>query len=283
MFKKLKQVIEIKLSKLKKSLPKETHEITSWSDTVEEYTAICRLAAKNDDVFKTFKRSQEYRRVLEHVTEELGRQYLDVIQNEGKDLLAYFPRFKQNDSLGSPFKFNYGKDSFSSTTLRYIKVLMDLRNIFGNLDYFNIIEIGGGYGGQCKIISDVVNFRSYAIVDLDIVLPLIKKYLGKLNVKNFVAIAQRQIAENKKYDLAISNYAFAECSKVVQDEYIGKIINNSKRGYITYNDDDRNPIPHYNKSEIVNLLSKTHVIQVIKEKPKTIPNSFIITWDDAGR
>jgi len=273
--------IEIKINKLKKSLPKETHEITSWSDNFEGYRAICKLAVENDYVFKVFKRSSDYRCILEHLTKKQGWQSLDIIQKEGRDLLTYFPRFMQNDLLGSPFKFNYGVNRFSPTTLRYIKVLMDLKNIFGNLDDFSIVEIGAGYGGQCKIISCVFNYKSYTIVDLDVVLPLIKKYLEKLDVKNVNYVTQSQIDTYKSYDLAVSNYAFAECMKKIQDEYLIKIFNNSKRGYITYNyDGESNPSSPYNKKEIVALLSKVHAIQILKERPKTTPQSFIIIWDD---
>ena len=241
------------------------------------------LAYKYDSVFNTFKRHKDYRRVLEHVTDKQGQAYLDIIKEEGKDLLKYFSKFKENDMYGDPLEYTYEVGEFSPTTLRYIKVLCDLKNIFGDLNSLDIIEIGGGYGGQCKIISDVFNYHSYTIVDLNEVLPLIHKYLVKLNVKNVNYLTQYQIKRNRTYDLVISNYAFSECIKDVQNYYVNHILNRTKKGYITYNyDNSRTTISHpilpYNKKEITQILSRKHAIRIIDEKPKTNPLNFIIIW-----
>lgn len=270
---------------LKKYFPHFIHSVTSLSETKKYgYTEICALAVKDDSIFNTFKRDPDYRRVLEHVTEEDGQDYLGIIKEEGKDLLKCFAKFKENDKYGSPITFTYDIGQFSPTTLRYIKVLVDLKNIFGDLDGLDIIEIGGGYGGQCKIISDVFNYGSYTIVDLDTVLPFIQKYLTKLNVKNINYLPPAKISDNRIYDLLISNYAFSECVKVIQDEYIKKILNKSKRGYITYNYDKNENTDHpavpYNRKQITQVLSRNHRLRILDERPQTGFANFIIIWDD---
>jgi putative sugar O-methyltransferase len=260
---------------------------TSKTDR-KDYRQICRIAYEDNEVFNSFKRNKDYRKVLEHVSEKQGQAYLKIIKKEGKNLLRFFEKFKENDIYGSPIKYTYDVGRFSPTTLRYVKVLCDLKNIFGDLSAFKIIEIGGGYGGQCKIISDAFGFKSYTIVDLMEVLLLVNKYLERLKVKNFNCVTQDQLSDKTKYDLIISNYAFSECVKRVQDEYINKILNKTKRGYITYNyDSDKStlasPMTPYNRKEVVRILSQKHALLIINERPKTGPVNFIIVWDDTGR
>jgi hypothetical protein len=235
----------------------------------------------NDSAFKIFKRSRDYRITLEHVSKEHGQAYLDVIKTEGKDLLEFFPRFRENDRYGYPITHSYEVGVFSPTTLRYIKVLTDLKNIFGDLNNFDIVEIGAGYGGQCKIISDVYHFKSYTVVDLDAILPLIQKYLTTLEVKDVLYESQRRVGWSKGYDLLISNYAFSECVKSVQNHYIEEILDRAKRGYITYNYDGLSSANSpYNKEEIIQILSRKHTIRIKDERPKTHKVHLIIIWDD---
>lgn len=269
---------EILINRHKKFLPEELSKKTSG---YEGYLAVCKLAAEYDAIFKVFKRSKDYRAILEHVSKKHGQQYLTTIKEEGEDSGEYFSKFKENDLWGSPITYRYDVGRFSPTTLRYIKVLVDLKNIFGDLKNFDIVEIGAGYGGQCKIISDVFNVSSYTIIDLEPVLPLIQKYLMKLNVKNVIYLTQSQTSDAERYDLVISNYAFSEPSKSVQDDYVHSILYRAKRGYITYNYDGKSDsTSRYNKEEIIGLLSKRHAIRIIDERPKTSPENFIIIWDD---
>jgi len=253
---------------------------TSITD-VGYYKEICKLAYEDDDCFKKFKREPRYRHILEHASKAQGRAYLKVILKQSKELLKFLGKFKENDIYGDPFTYFYFRTGkISPTTLRYIKVLSDLRKLFGNLDDMDIIEIGVGYGGQCKIVSDVFSFNSYTLVDLDIVLKLAKKYLTKLNVNKAEYSTQDKLNDNNKYDLLISNCAFSECNKAVQYEYIRKILNKSKRGYITYNCIYSKA---YTKEEIIEILSLDHNINILEEIPNTLPSTFILVWDDTKK
>ena len=53
-------------------------------------------------------------------------------------------------------------------------MLSDLRALLGSLDDLDIIEIGGGYGGQCFVTSVVHSPKSYTLVDLEPCLALQK-------------------------------------------------------------------------------------------------------------
>jgi putative sugar O-methyltransferase len=277
-------LIEVETWRSRYLSSKMFREKTSATEHVEGFLTICRLAARYDCIFEEFKRNRHYKSVLEHVSEELGREYLDSVKEEGEELLKYVSQFQENDLLGSPITFEYDVGRFSPTTLRYVKVLADLKKLFGSLNGFDICEIGAGYGGQCKIVCDVFNVGSYTIVDLETVLPLVRKYLGRLGVKNIVYLTQDQITEGKEFDLVISNYAFSECTRRVQDYYLDGILNKAHRGYITYNyggtANERSP---YDKDGIVRRLSGRHVVHILDEKPRTAPMNFILVWDDTNQ
>jgi ribosomal protein L11 methylase PrmA len=84
------------------------------------------------------------------------------------------------------------------------------------------------------------------------------------------------LLKGKKYDLIISNYAFTECTKSIQDIYLEKVINHSKKGYITCNHiSDLFQISSYSKQELLTLLKDS------KEKPEepiTFNNNYILYW-----
>lgn len=204
---------------------------TSISDT-SQYTAICRAAQSDDAAFRDFKRHPAYTEILEHVSFDLGRRYLQIIEASYPFLLPYFDRFKINDQLGNPITFDYGKyGKFSPTTLRYIKILGDIITKFGLTQATSIVEIGGGYGGQCVVINQYIKPSAYVIYDLPDVVGLQKKYLGKLAVE---ADARSAITPCN-FDLCISNYAFSECDKPVQDQYLDGVISKSRCGYMLCN------------------------------------------------
>lgn len=254
---------------------------TSTSEREIGYLAVCGLAARCETIFRYFKRNRHYKVVLEHVNEEQGREYLKAIKEEDEELLNYVPKFQENDLLGSPITFDYDVGRFSPTTLRYVKVLADLKTIFGDLSGLDVCEIGAGYGGQCKIISDVFNVASYTIIDLKIVLPLIRKYLERVGVRRVMYLTQDQLTEGLDFDLVISNYAFSECVRRVQDHYLKRILSEAQRGYLTCNfvgeTDETSP---YNKEAIIERLTKTHSVRILSEKPRTGPMNLILVWDD---
>lgn len=238
-----------------------------------KYIEVCKEAVKNDDVFKRFKAYPQYRRVLEHVSHKQGLEYLDEIK---LNLIQSMPLFSTNDLIGKPRMFYYSaihKD-ISPTTLRYIKVLSDLMTIFGKLDGLDIIEVGGGYGGQCKIIHDIAKPKSYTIVDLPDVLRLCKKYLEIHGIKN--VIYKDYTDSFDCYDLFISNYAFTEIDKKYQMIYADNIIKRSDRGYMTCNFlGQRTSEESLSKEEILGLKDNHTVLQ---EKPLTALNNLIYTW-----
>ena len=136
------------------------------------YPSFCESASTENKVFKCFRSNTIYKSVVETVSEDDGKDYLTKALNKTPFLKKSLNKFATSENVGSPFTFDHKKTWFSRsqkiapTTARYIKNLSDLINLFGSLEGMRIAEIGGGYGGLCKIISDQFNFESYTLFDL---------------------------------------------------------------------------------------------------------------------
>ena len=169
----------------------------------------------------------------------------------------------------------------SPTTLRYIKILTDLKKFFGSLDDMNIVEIGCGYGGQSKIICDVYDVKSYTYIDLPDVVKLIEKYTNRISVntdKKFIASNEVDEKIEGEYDLVISNYAFTECIPSVQKKYIDLVLNNSKRGYITCNFINSTfELEAYSKDQLVEYIK--HDVKEYEETPNTCSGNCVLGWE----
>jgi putative sugar O-methyltransferase len=220
---------------LERAVARKLRRPSSMADETD-YPAFCRQAAADDGVFASFKREEVYRAILEHVTYEDGQRYLDQALANRPDYAARLGVFRENDRLGAPHVFDYGEHgSFSPTTLRYAKVLSDLENLFGTLDGLRIAEIGGGYGGQCFVLSRVAHPASYTLIDLDEALALQQRYLSRLDVSDVEFVSPSDLRADRDYDLVISNYAYSELVRPVQRRYMRAVLKRSSRGYVTYN------------------------------------------------
>lgn len=193
------------------------------------YLDFCFEASQNQDVFNSFRRNPVYNEILEHVFPNQGAQYLAYIEEFYPHLLNHIDKFvkQDTDNTGGPYIVEfYNGIKCSPTTLRYLKVLGDLEKHFGSLSDLNIVEIGGGYGGQCKIINDYFKPKNYQIIDDDKVLPLISKYLNLYNV-NYT------FEKLENIDLVISNYALNEMDLELQSLYHKLYISKTRLGYFT--------------------------------------------------
>lgn len=250
---------------------------TSISDD-NSYPDFCRLAAKNESLFNTFRSNPKYTAILEHVTQNEGNVYLDLIKKTNPDILSNINKYKTNELVGSPNKFHFDIGYLSPTTIRYIKVLTDLISEFGSLDGLDIVEIGCGYGGQAKIIMDTFNIKSYTLIDLEPVLKLTEKYLDAVNVDmtKIKLITMDKLTDSAKYDLFISNYAYSECNKEIQLKYFEKVLSKSEKGYLTANFiNNFFNLDYLTLTELKNMINN---VKLIEEQPKTHPNNIILVW-----
>jgi hypothetical protein len=243
------------------------------------YPEIARRAANNSNTFATFKRSHIYREVLEHVGKEHGAQYLEQIRIKWPRLIDDIKKFKINDEIGDPIRCAYPQiGEISPTTLRYLKVACDLRELFGELDAFNIVEIGGGYGGQFLLIDRLWKLTSWTILDLDPVLQLISRYLECHLIDSTYkpTTLNRFDSQTAQFDLAISNYAFSELPRALQLKYIAKVLSKAKSGYMTMNS---GKTAGTGRSMTIDEL-RIHFpeLQIIEEVPLTSADNYILIW-----
>ena len=208
---------------------------TSISD-YKEYKEICLNASIDDEVFTHFRRNHNYTPILEHTSYDLGKGYIEWLTQNNFDV-NQIEKIKLNDLQGGAILEQYDEPfgQICPSTLRYTKVMHELELMFGAFDGKNIIEIGVGYGGQCKIINDISKPASYTLVDLPEALALSKRYLSDSNFTNINYLTQDQLSTDKEYDLVISNYAFSECDKSIQIGYVNDVLKKSESGYITFN------------------------------------------------
>ena len=230
---------------------------TLQDEAVDPYLQVCRLAAQSSEYFNTFKSHPAYRHVLEHVSEDEGQKYLDEIQIDYMDKLD---EVKQNDSLGGPVTYDYDKvGNISATTLRYIKNTSDIITKLGN-SFDSIVEIGGGYGGLCKVLSSFIKFEQYLLLDLEECNLLSRKYLSNFDLPTMSYRSEEIDEIDENFDLLISNYAFSECHKDVQLDYIERFVKKSNNFYMMHNNFhlELGTIPH---EQFVEIMSDTHDVE----------------------
>lgn len=261
------------IERYKKDIKKNSRSTNSSLSDYDDYLLLCQLASKNEKVFSKFKSCREYQDILEHVTYKQGIQYLELLEKDcGKIDQVTLDVIKEN--IGKPPRFTYKKyGKMSPTSLRYGRVTKQLTELFGNLDNFVISEIGVGYGGQAQQICLKFNIQKYNIYDLDPVIALANKYINK-TCKNAVIESPESNLEIYS-DLLISNYAFSELKREIQDRYIRNVISKSKRGFIIYNSISPKEWNSYSAIEFSKLIPNS---QIIEEIPLTYPGNVIVIW-----
>ncbi len=243
------------------------------------YPAFCQQAADHEAAFAHFKREAIYQAVSETVKYQTGAEYLDLILLKDPNFASLFDKFRENDSIGDPITYNYGNYGwFSPTTLRYIKIACELKQKFGDLSQMHIVEIGGGYGGLCKILHDLGGFASYTIIDLPECNALAKKHLALLGIENVHFIDNNNLAQAQPYDLVISNYIFSQFDRMGQQAFIERVIKDTPNGYLTMNFISQH-LQSLSIEEMIRVLyqnKKTGVVE--KEHPNTHADNVLITW-----
>ena len=263
---------------------------TSVSDDAT-YPEFCYHASKHDDVFEHFRRSPKYNYIVEHFSDreiQIGGEYLSsILRNTSLHLdLNKWNELLKNDSVGHPRIADYelnngGGITASPTTIRYIKVISDIISLFDTEKIKTVAEVGVGYAGQCRIFANILPITTYYLIDLPEVLSLSERFLNEVGISRSVDV--RYIDGTHLYnaihsDFFISNYAFSELTKPVQDTYLEKIILNSKAGYITWNyGGERLNIWNnhgYRLEEILSIIPNS--VEIPEDPPRTEYNRIVL-------
>lgn len=211
-----------------------------------------------------FKKNPVYCRFINNDNRPLGTAiaFHKHIKENYPYLLELIDTFKKNDEVGSPTLHQIGDHLISPGTLRFIKVLGDIMSF----DPLSIVEIGSGYGGQCKITRSIFDVR-YTLIDIPESLAVAKAYLGEEEDIYFMS------CENigpLKADLVISDYCLSEMDRDGIDFYLKSVVQYCSNGYFTCNNIG---VTNY---LIDQLREMFHQVTVQPEKPKTSRHINII-------
>lgn len=229
-----------------------------------------------------FKSNDIYSGILEHVSYDLGLQYLNLIETEFtnicyNDIISYV---NINDKYGQPNLHKYNFQQFeilcSPTSLRYIYHALMILNHYKDTNCENIVEVGCGYGGLCLAINffsklNNISITNYNIVDLPEVCNLIQKYLdiNKQFIHTNVILHSAEtyginITDNQLF--FVSNYCYTEIDNLKNKMYSSILLPKTTNGFITWQNGGNNgSYPIEKTSEITGK----QIIRVIDEKPQT--------------
>jgi SAM-dependent methyltransferase len=235
----------------------------------------CAIIVDDEELFKIFKQNPTFCSIIGN--DVRSKDISDKLYNRVRQTEIYsdIEKYRTNDIIGTPVLYNYSDIGLISPgTLYFMDVLNDIKNKFGNIHDFNILEIGSGYGGQAKILLDY-GVKSYTCIDVNEPLNLCRKYLSNFKYTNVDFMVTEAVEYNTfdQYDLVISNWCLSEFDIEGIQYYISKIINFIPNGYFLMNiwDSER-------KQFIIDALSTKFMVSVEEEDTKTNPNNnFLLT------
>ena len=249
--------------------PSLSQSMRSLSDN-GMYLTVVRKALYNENVFKTFKLHPYYRRIID-TNDDLGLRCFQVSRYMQDTEFKISTAIKDFDAIGGPRVVNFsGELSLSANMLRYIYFAEMIKDLFGEMKGFNICEIGCGNGGQLVALDQMTEFDNYLLMDLPDVLALTSKCLERTILKNRFSISTlNTFNTNIDIDIVISNYAFSELPRPLQDIYVRKVLSKSKRGFMAMNTGSEHF--SYLQAHIPNL-------EKMNEYPLSNPGNYIVYW-----
>jgi hypothetical protein len=227
----------------------------------------------------SFKRNNKYRGILEHVSHELGKKYLQLIDLEYTTITydKLYGFLTLNDKIGDPEKrlFTFkGKAIFCSpSSLRYVYQALVILDHYRQTSCKNIVEVGCGYGGLCLAInyfSTPSEISTYNIVDLPEACNLIRQYLDlhKESIKAKIVYHDSETYGSNITDPSlffISNYCYTEIETVHNSGYTTTLLPKCDNGFILWqNGGNRGSYPITDASHI-----SGKKITYSEEKPQT--------------
>ena len=246
------------------------------------YPELALRAAIDPNIFSIFRRHRSYTAILEHVSIKQGEEYLTIIQEEyGYSTKEVLEAISCLQSIGHPIlhKIKGLPDPVSTTALRYLKVALEIKALRGKY-LGHVVEIGCGYGGQAVILDKIADIDSYTFIDLWQVNMLIKRFIeaSPLSCNYSISTLREAVRPRNSWDFAISNYAFSELPKGLQEKYLADIILVSQHGYMTMNSGIGGSHGEVANMSLAELQSALHTSSVIEERPLTSSKNYILSW-----
>jgi hypothetical protein len=246
----------------------------------------CQIVAKNDS-FYTFRKHPTIIRMMEAFPVRTGRWLFRRLKRN-----SYFQSlaglFSTSDKVGAPrnllnFTLQEKNIEMNPYTLRCVANILNLVELF-SVDIFSpelsnnrsgiIVEIGAGYGGDCKIANDfsveyhkVAIGKRWNIFDLPSSTSLIIRWLNEFG---YEAQLNQDPGSLKDIFLIISNCAFSELSRNFQEWYFKEIITHARQGYFIEN--------FGRKSSLFGGFTRAEFIDRLKKAGKNVYELDARTW-----
>lgn len=194
----------------------ESHKIMvarrSWKREIttegQKYLRACYEAYKNPLNYMIFRSNSDFCRVIDKGYDKtFVSSVLDRL--DGNDQLrSLLPKIKKIESIGSPILY----DSLSLETIRHLWTVMMVKKEFGRMKDWKIREFGGGYGAFCYLLSLVVNWESYELLEINHCAELAKIAMADMELKVDIKDIE-EVGTLEPVDLFISEFAFDELNE----------------------------------------------------------------------
>lgn len=219
-----------------------------------EYVTYLRDINAENILTRNFKSNSAYNSILEHVSPQLGHQYLGLIEAEYPHIAssAIKEYAELNDKYGAPNKHVFTcRDGVriycSPTSLRYVYHALLILRHFKEVGGKSFVEVGCGYGGLFLAIcffSPLVEaeVENYHLVDFPEVGNLIRHYI-QANSANFSVKPTWFLHDCHSHGATvpsenglflISNYCFTEIDEPDRIKYIENLFGKVANGFIIW-------------------------------------------------
>lgn len=200
-----------------------------------DWPRACAALASGAWTSKNFRRIHAVRQVVETLGPADGRHFGRWIRNNTQGYLTD-KRVAAIDAWGDPICWPAAclgsPRAFSPTTLRFLAHALWLKKEGFVKEGGTVIEIGVGFGGLAAM-NAIVSNATTIMIDLPPVAQAAMLQLNELGLGKFASIDHAKAAAG---DVCfISNYAFTELSRDMQDTYADKFIRHADRGVILSN------------------------------------------------
>jgi hypothetical protein len=239
------------------------------------YREACVTAAADDEIFSRFRSSGgAFQDILEHVSLDLAKAYtreLNLPVGASETEL----RLLQADVVGAPLLEGIpGVGLVSRSALRYLCVAQQMREYLQLSGATHILEIGVGYGGQVRVLADVVPGARFTLVDLPETLALARRYLQASGVTAPVEYVAANRIRSVSADVVICNYALSELRRKVQTRYIDAFVDPASSGFVTWNHISPRAFRSLTASDFAAMVGG----RLIDERPLSYPGNQVVLW-----
>jgi hypothetical protein len=199
------------------------------------WISFCAAYADGTINSDSFRRYRAVRDIVETACPTEARHYIKLIRKWGEGYLRD-PKVIAIDGWGDPIRcprFLLGtRRPFSPTTLRYLATALWLQRSGKISSGEKIVEIGVGFGGLVAM-NRIVSQCQTVLVDL----PQVEKAAARMLHETGLDLSAETSpdCDLSTIPMVVSNYAFTELNRSLQDQLLERYLRHAKHGLIVSN------------------------------------------------